>query len=74
MGKITMTDALKTVIGICQLYCVRHFIPISLDEVAVYNASNDDFHFFKWDCELGRYIFIKAKDNIPQWVERKIAV
>lgn len=69
-----MADALKTVIGICRFYSVLHFIPTEVDEVAVYNAANDDFHFFRWDCELGRYIFSKAADNIPNWLERKIGI
>lgn len=69
-----MLDALKTVIGICRLYSVRHYIPLDIGEIAVYNAANDDFHFFKWDCELGRYVFYKAADHIHQWVERKIAI
>lgn len=74
VGKITMMDALKTVIGICRFYCVLHFIPTDIDEIAVYNAANDDFHFFKWDCELGHYIFCRVAENIPNWVERKIAI
>ena len=71
---MSLMDALKTVIGLCQFYCVRHFIPIGFDEIAVYNVVNDNFHCFKWNCELGRYIFIKSADNIPNWVERKIGI
>ena len=68
-----ITDALKTVMGICRLYSVHFFIPMD-EGIAVYNASNDDFHFFQWASEIGHYIFCGSKEQIPDWLERRIGI
>lgn len=73
MGEVTrIADALKTIESICRHYSVRNYIDVDIGRIAVYNAANDNFHFFKWAGR--RYIYDGSADTIPGWLNKRIAI
>lgn len=70
---IRLVDALRTVEGICKFYSVRYFNVVDIDRIAVYNAQNDNFHFFKWSSD-GQYVYNGSADSIPNWLGERMAI
>lgn len=73
VGKVSISDALRTIKGICDFYSVRYFIPYG-ESIAVYNCLNDDFHLFRWSAHINRYIYCGSEDYISNWMEQRIGI
>lgn len=75
MGEVNrLADVLKTIQGICKFYSVGDYTNVEEGRIAVYNAANDNFHFFRWDSEKCQYVYAGSKDSIPNWLERRVAI
>lgn len=75
MGEINrIIHAVRTIKGICDLYSVKDFVHYDDGYIAVYNAQNDNFHYFRWSTDTNRYIFTGSTDYITNWREKRMSI